>query len=209
VLTACDALGSDYEHVASEIRGAIRSLMRDLKYLVDLTLMDDSPTANKETRGWLRNNGMLDAGDDAAEEVRSTAPRAGPRRDPYEAAMSRVRAGEPRKAIEMLMREASQEKSDRARFLRKSQAATVMVDAGLEPVAVPILEEMLEQIEKHGLEEWEAGETVAQPLGLMYRCLKKLDGDESTAESLYLRVCRLDPMQAIHFRKPNDVDAGE
>jgi type VI secretion system protein ImpA len=109
----------------------------------------------------------------------------------------------------MLMREASQEKSDRARFLRKSQAATVMVDAGLEPVAVPILEEMLEQIEKHGLEEWEAGETVAQPLGLMYRCLKQLDGDESTAESLYLRVCRLDPMQAIHFRKPNDVHAGE
>jgi type VI secretion system protein ImpA len=209
VLTACDALGQEYEHVAAAIRGALRSLMRDLPDLVDLTLMDDSPTANRETRAWLRDNGMLDPSDDAAEETRSVAASSGVRRDPYEAAMSRVRAGEPQKAIEMLMREASQEKSDRARFLRKSQAATVMVDAGLEPVAVPILEEMLEQIEKHGLEEWEAGETVAQPLGLMYRCLKKLDGDESTAESLYLRVCRLDPMQAIHFRKPNDVDAGE
>jgi hypothetical protein len=67
--------------------------------------------------------------------------------------------------MELLMRAATQEKSARARFLRRAQAAEVMVGAGMEPVALPILRDLLEQIETHRLEEWEAGETVAQPLG--------------------------------------------
>ncbi len=110
-----------------------------------------------------------------------------------------MRAGQPNRGVELLMREAAQEKSERARFLRRSQAARIMVEAGLEAVAVPILREMVEQIDRHSLEDWEAGDTVAQPLGLLYRCLRKLDEDSSTAEELYLRVCRLDPLQAIQF----------
>jgi type VI secretion system protein ImpA len=73
------------------------------------------------------------------------------------------------------------------------------VDAGLESVAVPILQELLAQIEAHKLEEWEAGEVVAQPLALLYRCLDKVEGDQSAKRDLYLRLCRLDPLQAIGF----------
>jgi type VI secretion system protein ImpA len=69
-------------------------------------------------------------------------------------------------------------------------------------VAQPILEEMIAQIERHGLEEWEDGETVALPLGLLYRALGRLDGDSGTRQSLYLRVCRLDPIQAMQFANP-------
>lgn len=207
VLTACDGLGSDYEYVVGAIQGALRALLQDLPQLPELTLMDDSPTANAETRRWLRDQRLLEAAPAAAGGDGDDEVAVQPRHGPYQRAMDRLRSGQPDKAVEILMREAAQEKSERARFLRRSQAAHIMVDAGLEAVAMPILEEMAEQIEKHGLEEWEDGQTVAQPLGLLYRCLGKMGGDASAAQSLYLRVCRLDPMQAIHFAATSS-DAG-
>jgi type VI secretion system protein ImpA len=210
VLTALAELGSEYEHVSTAIRGALRSLLRDVPDLIDQTLMDDSPTANVETRAWLRDNGLLDAGDGPdLPETPSARGRPRSRRDPYEQAMERVRAGDTDRAVDLLMREASQEKSERARFLRRSQAASIMVDAGLEAVAMPVLQEMLEQIDKHDLEEWESGETVAHALGLLYRCMSGLGEDESTREALYLRVCRLDPIQAIRFNTPSSTQSDE
>jgi type VI secretion system protein ImpA len=197
VLSACDGLGSEYDFVASAIRSALRALLVDLPQLPELTLMDDSPTANAETRRWFGQQSILD---EAPDDPAVTEPRvAASGRGAFDRAMERLRAGQPERAVEILMREASQEKSARAKFLRRSQATRIMVDAGLEGVAMPILEEMVGLIEKHGLEEWEDGETVAQPLGLLYRCLEKLDGDSSTRQGLYLRVCRLDPLQAMQF----------
>lgn len=205
-LTAADRLGEPYEPVASALRSALRGLLQDLPELPDLTLMDDSPTANGETRAWLRSEGLWGedgAGDGAAGESdagrRSAADETSLRDRVFERAMERVRAGQPSKAIELLMREAAQERSARARFLRRSQAARIMVDHGLETVAMPLLREMMEQIERHNLEEWEAGETVAEPMGLLYRCLLQTEGQSSESEELYLRVCRLDPMRAIEF----------
>jgi len=113
--------------------------------------------------------------------------------------VARLREAQPQQAIQLLMRQASQEKSSRARFLRRSEAATIMVEGGLEAVALPILREMVEQIERHSLEEWEEGETVARPLSLLYRCMEKMDGDAGERQDLYLRICRLDPMQAMSF----------
>ncbi len=209
VLTACLELGSEFENVANAIRGALRSYLRDLPQLLDMTMIDDSPTANAETRNWLREQGLVGGADDEVEvaaPVVSERPRS--RRDPFEQAQDRVRAGHPDQAIDLLMREASIEKSERARFLRRSQAASIMVDAGLEAVAMPLLQQISEQIDKHTLEEWESGETVAQALGLLYRCMLKLDEDQHTRDSLYLRVCRLDPMQAIRFKPANNEQPG-
>lgn len=196
VLAACAGLGSEYDPVASAIRGALLALLADLPDLPAMTLMDDTPTANVETQAWLRELGPLPEPGALALPVARDDGR-GAARGPYERAMERVRAGEPEKAIELLIRQASQERSARDRFLRKSQAASIMVESGREAVALPILEDLLKEIEQHGLENWESGETVAQPMGLLYRCLKLTQGESSTTQNLYLRICRLDPLQAI------------
>jgi len=81
----------------------------------------------------------------------------------------------------------------------QTQLASIMVDANHHAIAQPILEELLTHVESHRLEEWEAGEVVARPLALLYRCLEKADGDSTTRQALYLRICRLDPLQAISF----------
>jgi hypothetical protein len=36
-------------------------------------------------------------------------------------------------------------------------------------------------------------------MSLLYRCLTKTDQDPSTRQQLYLRICRLDPVQAMSF----------
>jgi type VI secretion system protein ImpA len=205
-LTACGMLGPDFDQVAGAIRGALVALLRDLPQLPDLTLMDDTATANAETRTWLQNGGLLAAAAQAADELRAASPgpasaESRPRsgRAAFDRALEEVRAGRPQKGIELLMREAEQEKSARARFLRRSEAASIMVDADLEGVALPILKELVEQIEAHKLDDWEAGTIAARPMGLLYRCLQKLGGEDEMRDSLYRRICRLDPLQAIAF----------
>jgi type VI secretion system protein ImpA len=121
------------------------------------------------------------------------------RRDVYDIAQERARAGDARGAVEVLMREAVQERSERARFLRRAQAASVMVDAGMEPVALPILRELLERIDAHHLEDWEAGDVIAGPLVLLYRCLATLGVTAVDPQELYVRICRLDPVQALQL----------
>jgi len=64
-LTACERLGSEFAIVASALRGALRSLLADLPGLVDMTLMDDTPTANAETRAWLK--GIVDTDGEPAD----------------------------------------------------------------------------------------------------------------------------------------------
>lgn len=202
VLTALDGLGSEYERVAKAIRSDLAELLRDLPRLPEMTLMDDSPTANRETQRWLLEEGIFEAYSEDTQEELESAGRRRPTptvRDVRERALEKVRTGQPRKGIELLLDAADQERSERDRFLRRSEATRIMVESDLHPVAEPILRDMLARIERHDLEEWEAGETIAQPLSLLWQCLERSGGDPGQKQDLYLRVCRLDPMQAITF----------
>ena len=199
-LTACDELGSEYQIVGAALRGALRSLLTDLPALVDMTMMDDTPTANAETRAWLK--GILEVEAAPAHEVAESIAVEVPRlRGGRSAALAEVRAGRTDRAIALLMREASAEKTRRGRFLVQTESASIMVDANHHAVAQPILEELIGYVEAHKLEEWETGDVVARPLALLYRCLERGDGDAGTRHALYLRICRLDPLQAIGFAK--------
>ena len=200
ILTACDALAGEYDVVANAIRAELRGLLDELPKLVNMTLMDDTPTANAETREWLRANVLTAVAGDLAETPQENGD--APQRrvgDARALALSEARAGRPERAIELLMRELAQEKTKRGRFLTQTQLASIMIDAGHDVVAMPILEELIALVEGHRLEEWEAGDVVARPMSLLYRVLGQTGGDEGTRQQLYLRICRLDPLQAIGF----------
>jgi type VI secretion system protein ImpA len=201
VLTACASSGSDYAAVAHTVREALRALLADLPALLEMTLMDDTPVANTETRGWLASEGLLP--DEAAAAARTArgeddaheeAPRG---TSAYARAMAEVRAGRVQVGLGVLMRELANERSPRGRFLRKTEIAAAMVEAGLHTVATPILGELLEMIAEHKLEQWEDGEVVARPLALLCRCLDATGSDASARETHYLAICRLDPMTAL------------
>lgn len=204
-ITACEGLGSDFDAVARAIRGELRALLADVPGLGTMTLMDDMPTANQETRQWLKEQGLSAAGPPSGPGI-DEIPGASMETDVLDRAMVEVRAGRPQRGIELLMAQLAREKSPRARFLRRTQVARIMVDSGLETVAVPILLELLEMIKTHQLAEWEAGELVAEPMALLYRCMDKVPADPGTGEhtraTLYPRICSLDPLQALSLKQP-------
>jgi len=203
ILTACGGLGAEFEAVGAAIRGALRALLLDIPGLPDMTLMDDLPTATGETRTWLYERGIMGG---SADSPAAAEPRdAGPSLDSVDRLLQQLGTGQPQRAIELLMRAAAQEKSERSRFMRRSEAARIMVAAGLEAVAKPMLEQLIGLVESHNLEDWESGDTVAQPIGLLYRCLARVDPGNAARQDLYLRVCRLDPLLAMQLA--NDVPA--
>jgi len=210
VLNACAGLGADYDIVARAIREELRRLLTDVPGLPDMTLMDDMPTAGPSTLTWLREEGLVgDASAETAERPvpRPAAPAASPSRDrTLERALAEVRAGRSQAGLELLKRELDREQSPRGRFLRQVQLAKVMMEAGLANVAVPTLEQLVAQIDAQQLEAWEAGSVIAEPLALLYQCQRRLGGDPSVMQDLFLRISRLDPMLAIAVGEPTASD---
>ena len=236
VLTACAQLGTSHDAIAAAIRSELRALLRAVPSLTRMTLMDDTPTANEETREWLEQEGLntpesaeavdIPAESEAAPDTevsdgsevlvealeddaasahqggftrtRAVRPPAAARgRDTFDLARSELSLGRPNRAIELLMADLAREQSPRGRFVRQTQIAYVMVEAGLDAVATPILQRLIETIDEKGLDQWESGPIVAQPLALMCRVLDRSGEDMNQRYELYLRVCRLDPLQAI------------
>jgi len=195
---ACYELGGYYEPIRAAVISGVRGLLADYPRLPEMTLMDDTPTANAETLAWLKENATV------AEPVYAAAPypsdeagggAAAP--DAFDLAMQAARAGRPQEGIELLMRELAQERNGRARFHRKVQLTQLCIGTGHDAIAVPILEELAAEIERRKLEDWEPAEVLAQPLALLYRCLAKTGGSAEEKQKLYSWICRLDPLQAM------------
>jgi type VI secretion system protein ImpA len=189
-ITACAHLGKDYVAIERALKDALRAYVTEVPRLLEMTMMDDTPVANSETQEWLRNE--IGVGKGAAAE-RAAA-------DPVDNAMELARAGRTEDAIAVIQAQLAQERSARGRFYRKTRLAAVLVESGQEAIALPILQDLAAEIEAHKLEDWESGDMVAEPLALLYRCLRKLNGDAALLESLYVRICRLDPLQALSCR---------
>jgi type VI secretion system protein ImpA len=239
VLTACANLGSGHDAVAATIRSELRMLLKAVPTLPRMTLMDDTPTANDETREWLEGDALAeeptaseaevsgeaaegadtelsdgaDVTSEAIEDDQGTSHQGGfarqtrrtrpvRARDPFDIARSELSAGRPNRAIELLTAELARDPSPRGRFVRQTQIAYIMVEAGLFAVAQPILQKLVETIDERTLEQWESGPLVAQPMALLYRVLGHTGGDDGERYQLYLRICRLDPLQAMSLQAP-------
>ena len=199
---AADRLGSEFQLVGKAIRGALASLLKDLPTLVESTLMDDSPTASRDTMTWLGEEGLLPGpGTDVRAEEEGQAKKANRiiRESGYDRAAALARAGDTQGAIEMLMDRAEHESSPRARFITKAEAAGIMVDYGMGVVARPILDELLALIDQHGLENWEHAEVVAKPMGLLIRCLDPKEAP--VKQKIYPRLAKLDPVLAMEVNR--------
>ena len=51
---ACAGLGSEYSGIALAIRSELKTLVRDVPQVLEVSLLDDTPAANGETRAWLQ-----------------------------------------------------------------------------------------------------------------------------------------------------------
>lgn len=203
---------SGYYALAQSVISNVQSLLRDMPEIPTWTLSDDTPTANPDTQRWLEETVMPKppepvAEQPATEEVAYTSAAA----TDHEAAASTppdvlVQArdlmgrGQLPQAIQLLMRDAAQQPTGRARYLRRLQIAQLCMSAGQGKVAFPVLEEIVKEFDQRQLEEWEGSEMIAPPLSLLLRCLDSSEhsGDR---ETIFARLCRIDPLAAMNVSR--------
>ncbi len=198
--------------VAAGVIATLQALLKDLPEVPGWTLSDDTPTANAETQRWLEEMVipkppeavMAEAqpepamyapdSDSESEADENALP------DAMELARGMVARGQLSQAIQLLMRDAAQQPSGRARFQRRLQIAQLCMGAGQDKVAFPVLDELVKEIDQRRLEEWEAGDMLAPPLALLLRCFDTA-GNESARAAVFARLCRIDPSAAMNVSR--------
>ncbi len=203
-----------YTAVAASVISTLQALLKDFPEVPTWTLSDDTPTANPETQRWLEEMVIPKQPEPVAAEqpvepepeplqpVYSPAPESerqaseGAPPDAMDQAQELIARGQVLPAIQLLMRDAAQQPSGRARFQRRLQIAQLCMGAGQNKVAYPVLDELVREIDDRRLEEWEAGDLIAPPLALLLRCLDKGENDNAR-EAIFARLCRIDPVAAM------------
>lgn len=206
VVEACDALGSGYEGIARAIRSELKALVTDIPQLLDVTLMDETPAANPETRAWLVSL-TKEAPEQApaAEAATASSPASngmgarwpGQATDAYAAALQALREGQERKAFEILQQDLARKRSGRERFRRRLQLVEICATTNKPNVAQPILDDLAAAIETHKLDDWEDPGVVARALATIMKMSTKVQADKAQQQKLFERICRLDPAQAL------------
>ena len=204
---ACDQLY--HSQAAQTICAETRGLLQDYPNFPQWTLTDDTPTANADTKSWIQDRVLPQKPEDekdiaaAAASASRSDPRApeNGRAERYETAMKLAKSGKISDAIESLSREASREGSGRERFQRQLELSRLCFATGHFAVAVPILQNMVSEIEKRGLSEWEEPSLVAQPLILLVQCMDRTKRDPAERARVYDLLCRLEPAYALQLEK--------
>jgi type VI secretion system protein ImpA len=202
VVEACVGLGRNYDDIAVAIRSELRCLLRDLPFLLDATLMDDTPAANGKTREWLKE--ILSEPGGGAPPQAETPLEDPPLRwqkkfvDSTVLAKEALRLGQPEKAIDIMNQELARQRSTRARFQRRIQFVETCVAAGKDAIVQPMLEDMIATIDTHKLEEWEDKTYMASILITIMRASKRIQADAKEKQKYFERVCRLDPAQGLN-----------
>ncbi len=207
-VTACTALGPDYEPIATAIRSELRALLNDVPELLDAMLLDDTPAANPETKAWLQSLGTpsprveTEEEVEAAEELHShrngTPTWLAPALDANARAKAALAGGRAEEAFGILRSELAKQRSGRRRFRRTMQMVELAVAAGKDEIAQPLLEDIAAAIENHKLDAWEDPEQMATDLTNLMRYSKKIQGSSSEKQKLFERICRLDPVKALN-----------
>jgi type VI secretion system protein ImpA len=200
---------SSYTAISASVIATVQALLKDMPEIPTWTLSDDTPTANPETQRWLEEMVIpkppepviVEAQPEPEPVAYASSPQPGSEAenappDILDTARELMARGHLPQALQLLMRDAAQQPSGRARFQRRLQMAQLCVGAGQGKVAYPVLEELVKEIDQRQLEEWEASEIIATPLALLLRCL---DPSESGGmrESVFARLCRIDPIAAM------------
>jgi type VI secretion system protein ImpA len=207
-VTACTALGPDYEPIAAALRSELRALLNDLPELLDAMLLDDTPAANPETKNWLHSLGNptqrpeseeeVDAAEELSSHRNGTPTWLVPALDANSRAKDALAAGRAEEAFAILRSELLKQRSGRRRFRRTMQMVELAIAAGKDEIAQPLLEDIASAIENHKLDAWEDPEQMASDLTKLMRYSKKIQSSSSERQKLFERICRLDPVKALN-----------
>ena len=199
--------------IATAVITTVRGLLQDIPEMRAWSMDDDTPVANAETQQWIAEYVLPPAPEPEVIVVEAPAVEEAPAFTPppssaseadgpekpalYDEALALLKARKPGEAIQMLVRDVELQPSGRSKFQRRVQVAQLCLAAGQGTIAYPILQELSREAERRGLESWETGKMLAQPLALLLKCLDRRGSSAEEKEALFERLCRLDPEAAL------------
>ncbi|MEW5702024.1 MAG: type VI secretion system protein TssA [Candidatus Zixiibacteriota bacterium] len=205
VAQSLGGLGSAYDPARNAVTGELAMLLTRLPDLTELTFANGTPLAATETCKWIESDvrvhsaptsgaGTSAITDGLPERLAETA------RD----ARKLANRGQLPEAVRLMQGGIAAAGPQRAQFLWRLELARLCLDIGQPVLAVPLLEELENLIERHSLEAWEPALCLAVygPLLTARRTLLK-DARRTTPElvqktnQLHDRLCRLDPAAAL------------
>jgi type VI secretion system protein ImpA len=199
---------SSYSAISAAVLSMVHGLLKDMPEIPTWTMSDDTPTANPETQRWLEEMVLPKPPEPEVVEVQPEPEPVYTSRSEQQAeenappdildtARELMARGHLPQAIQLLMRDAAQQPSGRARFQRRLQISQLCVGAGQSKVAYPVLEELVKEIDQRQLEDWEASDMIASPLALLLKCLDESSDSSGIRDSIFNRLCRIDPIAAM------------
>jgi type VI secretion system ImpA family protein len=120
----------------------------------------------------------------------------------WERAEYLVRIGMVERGLAEMGQIAASESSGRERFQRKLMLAETYLLHGRSNIAVAILEELAEQIDRFNLEAWESPDLVGRVWSQLYGCYRRAEPgtpEAARAQQILKNICRVSPWRALHW----------
>jgi type VI secretion system protein VasJ len=202
--TALDQLGPTYRAAREVVGREILHLLGRLPALLTLKYSDNHPLVDPQTETWLQGEsrkwgggiGTTAAARAAAAEEEEVAARLAD-------AQAMVGAGKVADGLGIALALADRAADGRQRFRGRLNVGKIALGGSKPELARPMLEHLLADVERHGLEAWEPGlcATLYSSLLEATRAVSRAKGETpdltAKADQLFDKLCRLDPASAI------------
>lgn len=200
--TALAELGPAHAACARAVARGVIDLLDRLPGLADLAFSDGTPFVDAATRGWLETIRPAPAGADGG------GGEAAPWAAAFIAARGKALAGQGEEALAGLADAGAAAPDGRARFFWRLGLARLCLETGAAPVALPILRQLDDLVERQGLEAWEPA-AAAEVATSLIRCVAAPELSKTLAEAersgiaqaAFARLARADPMAAQRTAK--------
>lgn len=169
---------------AARVRRECRALAERLPGLTDLSFADGRPLAAETTRRWFRET-----------ETAAATPETSPTEDVVTRARAAAVEGGLGSALDMLdAARREQGLGSAVAFRLRLEQARLLLAAGHAPAAAPLAAELEEEIDRHGLADWQE-DLCLEALRLCHTVRTALDTpeDRQRAAALAAAICRLRP----------------
>ncbi|MFH1748222.1 MAG: type VI secretion system protein TssA [Planctomycetota bacterium] len=197
VATALDGLGPAYATAHSAVVLDTVALHKRLPELFDLNFKDRTPFADGATKAWLEQvsaefGGGGGGGGDGAGDALGAA---------INEARKLLTSSKHAEAVTRMTEAIDSSGERRQRFRAQLALARLFLDMNRLSLAIPLLEQLEQQIERYQLEEWEPG-LAAEALGHLFEALRKAKPkptpeDVQRANEVFGHLCRLNPAAAM------------
>lgn len=202
VCSALRGLGGSYQNAYDAVLSATAGLVRRLgEGLYDLKFKTGQPLCDGETRMWIEAEcaaGPSGGGGGGAGDANGKLSEA------RDKARKFVASGKLKEGLAELQSGLAAATQRRDRFLWRLQIAQLCFDAQKLQLAGPLLEECHDEVQRHGISEWEPSLAV-HVAETLYRCRKSLISAEKSpspaavekVRDSFAWLCQLDPVTAL------------